>query len=188
MKTKISGGDFILLIKKLSNSSVKIVIDDIELLGLSFENINKNDSRTKDMISGILKKIYNDTGMNFMESKLFVETFLSKNGKSCVIYISVIDEEDYDMTEPYYYAIEFENLQNFISFAESIRRESEFALSQSNLYSYNGKLILTVMVMSDYEERVLISATEFGKIMGYGELCNSYAEEHFECIIKDFSI
>ncbi len=173
-------------IEKLSNSAVKITIDGKEMLkyGISFDTIDEDSIQTRYMITEILKNIKDDTGMNLMDSELFVEAFLSDSDKYCIIYISIIDDNYYDNFEPYiFYMIGFDDIKNFIIFAESIKNYADGVI-ESSLYEAVESFMLTLKIISDYEENILTFATELGDVSGYGEICKVYAEEHFKCLLR----
>lgn len=176
-----------MIIEKLSGTAVKIRIDNAELMdyGVSFETLSENSIETRTMITAILKNINYNTGIDFMSSKLFIEAFSINETNSCIIYISAINENDNDISEPYlYYVFYFENIENCIAFINHMSGETRKAILKSSLYICGKTLFMSMEFLSGYEENIIFSASEFGGISGCGELYDVHLSEHCECILK----
>lgn len=176
-----------MIIEKLSSTAVKISIDNMEMLdyGVSFETLSEDSIETKAMITALLKDINYNTGIDLMTSKLFIEAFSIDETRSCIIYISAINDNDNDISEPYlYYVFNFENIENCTAFINHMSDETRKAILKSSLYLCGDILLMSMEFLSEYEENIIFSAMEFGGISGCGELYCVYADEHYECILK----
>lgn len=180
-----------MIIERLSNTAVKISIDDIEMMryGVDFETLSENSHETRYMITELLKNINYNTGVNLLSSKLFIEAFSIKENNSCILYISVINDSDDEIFEPYiYYVFDFENIENCIGFINHISDEAKESIKHSSLYLAENIFRLSAEIFCDYEDCILSSVMEFGDISGYGELYMLHIDEQYKCIIKDEAI
>ncbi|MGN0605377.1 MAG: adaptor protein MecA [Oscillospiraceae bacterium] len=179
----------LLTIEKLSNTAVKIIINKREMMryGVCFETLNQNNSAARNMITEILKTMSLSTGINFTSARLFIEAF-SIPENSCILYISII-EDDYEIYEPYIsYLFEFGNISECIGFISRMNDEIRDSFAASRLYCNGEKTVLYADTAIEYEDYIVSSAAEFGAAITSGELPVQYAEEHFECLIKENAV
>lgn len=178
-----------LTIERLSNTAVKITINRREMMkyGVSFETLSERNAETRNMITEILRTMNFSTGINFTSARLFIEAFsVPKN--SCILYISVI-EDDYEICEPYIsYVFEFGNISECIGFISHMNTEIRNSAAASSLYSDGNRILLYMDTAIEYEDYIISAAAEFGASAICGELFAQYADEHFECIIKENAV
>lgn len=180
-----------LTIEKLSDTAFKIIISagEMKYYNVEFESLDENSSSVELMINEILKKIRYSTGVNLSSSRLFIEAFAVNEDMDCIIYISVADEADEEIYEPYiYYIFDFENIENCIGFLRHLSSENLSAIAKTSLYSTGSFYRLAVKIKTEYEDMIVSCASEFGTVSGYDETALAYTDEHYECIIRDNAV
>lgn len=178
-------------IEKLSDTAFKIIISagEMRMYNIDFENLDKDNISAELMINEILKKINRSTGINLSSSRLFIEAFAVDEDMDCILYISVADETDEEIYEPYiYYIFDFENIENCTGFLRHLLPENLSAITQASLYTTGSFYRLAVKIKTEYEDIIVSCASEFGTVSGYDETALAYTDEHYECIIRDNAV
>lgn len=133
-----------MLLKALGENSVKVLMEDqdIERYNLPFEKLNYDDPHSRAFIYELIKKSYEQTGINFQDCRLMVEV-IPGFSRAYYILITKLDGEgseeiEFDKAEvgePETLTFRLENAMQVYRFFEILEQTPP---QKSTLYYYNG--------------------------------------------------
>lgn len=138
-------------IKVINEDKVKLLVENNEID--HFEKINFDElcERTQNAIAIMLIKIYEQTGLNFFNSEIMIESMKGYCQSYYVIITRLTNCENnikIESNEAYMYLFKLENIEQVIDFA-SLINSKHTSLKQSKLYKYRDSVYLCLYLASD---------------------------------------
>ena len=143
------GGD-LMLVKVLDENRVKILMEDhdIDFYGLPFEKINYDDPLSRAFIYELIKKTYDQTGVDFQDCRIMIEVV---PGVSRTYYILLskmgadgrekIEFDKADRTDTEVYIFRIDHGSDVLKFFEGLK---DFHPDISELYFYRNYFYVTL--------------------------------------------
>lgn len=140
-------------IKVLNNNKVKVIVekDDIE----DFETIDFDSccENTKNAVAVLLVGIFEQTGLNFFDSKIMIETLKAGCQSYYVIITRITKCESHnnhltDSGEANMYLYKLNYIEDAIDIAELIKSDSNI-VKYSKLYKYQNQFYLCLYLNND---------------------------------------
>ncbi len=139
--------------KVIDDNKVKILVEqsDTADIGITFESLDYNDDITRAFILSLLKNAYIHTGMNFLDSKVFIEAVAGSCGSFYIIVTRVCKEgtpsvnldktakADKDM-----YLFELFSPEVVYDIVGILNNTDALKADSAKLYKYKGKLYLAI--------------------------------------------
>ena len=139
-----------MLVKVLDQNRVKILMEDqdIEQYDLPFEKLNYDDPYARAFIFNLIEKTYDQTGLNFRDSRLIVEV-VPGFSKSYYILLTKLEKEgdekiEFDKCEPIESEMYIFRLKNGYDALRIIKRAEELFPEKSSLYLLNDHFYFTM--------------------------------------------
>lgn len=184
----------ILNIEILNKHIIKITLSfkDMKNYNLTYEKINYNDQKTRQLIVNLLYKIKKTTKVDISKSQMFIEAFpTEENG--CILYLNIINQKTINNTSspninrPI--IVKFKQIQDFKKMCKTIANRNYInKIPKNTLLQINNSPILIIYSYSKQLTKILPIFLEYGNIVGYGKLNEKIIEEHCQLIIKNNAI
>lgn len=184
----------ILNIEILNKHIIKITLSfkDMKNYNLTYEKINYNDKKTRQLIVNLLYKIKKTTKTDISKNQMFIEAFpTEENG--CILYLNIINQKTIDnitnsnINRPL--ILKFKQIQDFKNMCKILTKENCLnKILKNTLLQINNYPILIIYSHSEQLTKILPIFFEYGTIIGYGELNKKIIEEHCQLIIKNNAI
>lgn len=161
---------------------------DMQALSLDYGRMDYTDPATRKALVSILNRGRAQVGFNPRRAKLLVEVYPHEDG-GCVLYFTCLGAANgagQAGMEPVLF--EFENADDLISGACKLFEQYSHRIYKSSLYRLRGRYRLTLYPL-DYSDRLSVYfLSEYGEIIGEGDLLAAFTEEHGELLVQDRAI
>ncbi len=143
-----------MLFKVINNDKVKVLVEANELNGFKPSNLDKDDETSRNTIAKLLIDIYNQTGVNFLDSKIVVEV-LSGVSKTYYLIITRVTESEKNLSLNSnndgvdMYLFRLEGPEKTIDIANEFKKCENIKLNNSELHKYNGQYFLSLYFSAD---------------------------------------
>lgn len=184
----------ILNIEILNKHIIKITLSfkDMKNYNLTYEKINYNDKKTRQLIVNLLYKIKKTTKIDISKSQMFIEAFpAEENG--CILYLNIINQKTINninssnINRPL--IVKFKQIQDFKNMCKTLTKKNYLnKILKNTLLQINNYAILIIYSCNEQLTKILPIFFEYGTIIGYGELNKKIIEEHCQLIIKNNAI
>lgn len=184
----------ILNIEILNKHIIKITLSfkDMKNYSLTYEKINYNDQKTRQLIVNLLYKIKKTTKIDISKSQIFIEAFpIEENG--CILYLNIINQKtinnitNSNINRPL--IVKFKQIQDFKKMCQTITKKNYInKIPKNTLLQINNYPILIIYSYNKQLTKMLPIFFEYGNIIGYGKLNEKIIEEHCQLIIKSNAI
>ncbi len=141
-----------MLLKVIDKDKVKVLLEneDMTQYSISFESLNPDDISSREFLLGLLKKIYDSTGLNFLDCKVMIEVVPGMSD-SCYIIITRLCKSSDDTVcensakaDEDMYLFEMYCAENIFDIAEVFNKNRDIKISTTKMYKYRGKYYFTV--------------------------------------------
>lgn len=188
-----------MLLKIIDENRVKILMEDqdIDRYGLPFEKLNYDDPHSREFICGLIKKTYEETGINLCDSRVMVEV-VPGVARSYYILISKmkqggeeqIEFDKAELPEPQEYIFLINSGYDLVCFLGQLKG---FYPQNSTLYLYNQHyyILLSYQPWAVNDIRfpdLLNHLEEYGTRCEYRLENVSFLKEYGECIVEGNAI
>ena len=142
-----------MLFKVINNDKVKILVENSEIDKTFLYNLNTNNEVAKDTLAYLLISIYNETGISFLNSKVYIEII---EGTTNTYYIIITrlksqDNDDFIIAEPLQeddmYIYHIKNIENLFDASKII--DIDF-IQKDQLLEYKDKLYFLIYFKNQY--------------------------------------
>lgn len=184
----------ILNIEILNKHIIKITLSfkDMKNYNLTYEKINYNDKKTRQLIVNLLYKIKKTIKADISKSQMFIEAFpTEENG--CILYLNIINQKTINNTtssninRPL--IVKFKQIQDFKKMCKALAMSNYInKILKNKLLQINNYPILIIYSHNEHLTKMLPIFFEYGSIIGYGEINKKIIEEHCQLIIKNHAI
>lgn len=184
----------ILNIEILNKHIIKITLSfkDMKNYNLTYEKINYNDKKTRQLIVNLLYKIKKTIKADISKSQMFIEAFpTEENG--CILYLNIINQKTINNTtssninRPL--IVKFKQIQDFKKMCKALAMNNYInKILKNKLLQINNYPILIIYSHNEHLTKMLPIFFEYGSIIGYGEINKKIIEEHCQLIIKNHAI
>lgn len=191
-------------IELIDKTTVKVTLTkfDMEVFGVTYENMDYKQVHTKRLFNNIQNKIKQELNMNFFDKKLLIEAFpFEKNG--CILYISsgeskntinnfinnnIASFKNNKSTFNTPLIFDFENIENLISLCKILYGAYSHIILKSSLYYMHEKYKLLIYTYFKLDNKISMISEEFGTFCGKGPCPESLIQEHGNLIAEDNAI
>ena len=181
-------------IEILDKHIIKITLSskDMKNYGVSYEKINYNDKKTRQLIVSLLYKIKKTTNIDISKSKIFIEAFpTEENG--CILYLNIISREIMNTTahtnSKTPIIIKFKHIEDFKNMCKILAKKHYInKIPKNSLLQTNNCFILTIYSNNGLLPKISPIFLEYGTIIGHGELSKKIIDERCHLIIKNNAI
>ncbi len=136
-----------MLIKAVDKDTVKILIEhkDIEDFP-NFKNLDYNSDSAKKFIFKLLKEIYSQTGINFLDGKVIIEALPGSNDSYYLLVsrIGVSDDKYISKPDGDIYIFKFTDIETIFDIAKMIDSFKKLPISTTQIYKYRDNYYLLV--------------------------------------------
>ncbi len=139
-----------MLVKVLDENRVKILMEDqdIEQYDLPFEKLNYDDPYSRAFIYNLIEKTYDQTGLNFRDSRLIIEV-VPGFSRSYYILLTKIEKEgkekiEFDKSESVETEMYVFRLECAYDVLRLLKQVGTFYPEKSTLYLLNNHFYLTL--------------------------------------------
>lgn len=141
-----------MFLKVINSDKVKILVEEKDIVeyGLNFENLDYNESLSKNFVLQLLEETYLKTGINFLDSKILIEAVPAISNSFYVIItrLSYSDAPsvNFDKTvrsDEDMYLFELSSPENLFDIIEVIRNGG-FKTGEMRLYEYRKKFYFSI--------------------------------------------
>ncbi|MBQ7034576.1 MAG: adaptor protein MecA [Clostridia bacterium] len=180
-----------MLVKVLDENRVKILMEDqdIEQYDLPFEKLNYDDPYSRAFIYNLIEKTYDQTGLNFRDSRLIIEV-VPGFSRSYYILLTKIEKEgeekiEFDKSESVETEMYVFRLECGYDVLQFIKQIGEFYPEKSALYLLNDHFYLTLSFGAD-----AVKKEEFGRYIKRLEEFGFRCRYHYanESILKEWGM
>lgn len=181
-------------IEILDKHIIKITLSfkDMKSYGVSYEKINYNDKKTRQLIVSLLYKVKKTINIDLSKSKIFIEAFPTEDN-GCILYLNIINKEIINTIIKNNHKtpliIAFKNIENFKNMCKILKKKYYGnKIPKNTLLQTNNYFILIIYSYTEQLSKIFPIFFEYGNIVGYGELNKKIIEEHCRLIIKNNAI
>ncbi len=174
MKTEIIGR---------STFKVTVTSEEMDILDMTFDEINETSSDTAAFFDFILTGIAAETDIDLSSEQLCIEAFRTADG--CIFYISAPFA---DIPLPFYKdenicaVFETEDPSDLLMASKRLSAFSD-EISESNLYCLKKKIRLTVRIPAKCLTAARMIFGEYGSYLGRSESIIAATAEHFRLLL-----
>lgn len=142
-----------MLFKVINNDKVKILVENSEIDKTFLYNLNISNEGAKDTLAYLLINIYNETGISFLNSKVYIEII---EGTANTYYIIITrlksqDNDEFIITEPLQeddmYIYHINNIENLFVASKIINIDY---IQKDQLLEYKDKLYFLIYFKTQY--------------------------------------
>ncbi|MBQ3566069.1 MAG: adaptor protein MecA [Oscillospiraceae bacterium] len=173
-------------INKLSDSALKIYLDDNDFQTYSIDSSEINIRTVKKFLFKISSDISEMLNININNSKLYVEVFSRKN--SCIIFVSSVPEFQTEQKNQVTALIcEFSDYCTLESFCRTLNALYKSSVKKSSLYCglYNIRLVLE---LSDDYDNIRYFASGYCNVIDSDMINSSVTNEYYKAVISENAI
>lgn len=173
----------------IHENKLKVILttEDMQELGLSYEEMDYSDSATREALLEVLNCARSQVHFNPRRQKLFIEIYPCEGG-GCVLYFTCLHTDRGGQAGMRPVIFEFENAGELAAAAQGAYRQYRQRIYRSALYRLEEHYRLLVWPL-DYTDRLSIYfLSEYGRCVGEGALLAAYTDEHGEEILAENAI
>ena len=188
-----------MLLKVIDENKVKILVEDKDILqyDLPFEKLNYNDKASREFILELIRKTYEQTGVDFMDSKVLIKAIPGAARSYYILFTRLepgseqqisFDKAARNDTDVYIFKL-FE-LRDLFTIAGQFEKNSGILASKSRIYFYRGAYYLVLefasQIVSDTAfETFICTLGEFAERCRWNMLNDSLLSEWGTLIAGD---
>ena len=177
-------------IEIISNNTVKITLSEVDMLDydINYERLDKKNPETKRLLIELLEAVRDEKNIDLSSEKLYVEAFPQNDG-GCLLYISILNDKLKPKMEIYTELVcEINDLNNLISLSSKIFKSYSHLIRGSELYFNENNYRLIINTFPKADSKLCIILSEYGCLIGKGEIISSSTKEHFDLLIDKDAI
>lgn len=180
-------------IEQISHSTVKLSLnsEDLQRLQISFESISCTDPNTRRALLELLATAQEETGFDPAGARLLVEVYRSQDGLTFLFSLlgpSQTGELELDACPTTPVVFSFGNLDSMVLGASSLFEQYGHRVFKSALYRVCDTYQLAIYPLDAAENTAVRYLSEFGKLVGKGEIYTAFLREHGKELIADNAI
>ncbi len=158
----------------LTNDKVKVLIEKNDIKNFELIDFDIDCDDTKNAVAVLLIGIYEQTGLNFLNSKILIESFKGCCQSYYVIITRISDDNcpqniQSDNNEDYMYLFKLNFIEDVIDIASKIKNQN-IDLKQSKLYKYKNRLYISLYFDTNQNNESLID-----------EIVNKFGYDYTRC-------
>ncbi len=150
---------------------------------INYERLDRKNPETKRLLIELLEAVRDEKNIDLSSEKLYVEAFPQNDG-GCLLYISVLNDKLKPKIELYSEIVcEISDICELLPLCSKLYKSYSHLLRSSELF-FNEKtyrLIINTFSKSDIKLSTFLS--EYGNLIGKGEVISASTREHFINII-----
>lgn len=183
----------------MDNNKIKVSLSstDMEILGVSYEELDYEQEDTRLAINDILEHVRDIWGFESSGYKLYVEVFKAEDG-GCVFYFTrmkrnSVPDVTYGKNKPRTKSVipavlEFSSLEDLCSYCRYITSNGNQTIFSSSLYKMNDNFYLVVFIFKLQYNKIALTAHEFSANIFSGSLYFAHLNEHGKSLLDQQAI
>ena len=142
-----------MLLKVIDENKVKILVEDKDILqyDLPFEKLNYNDKASREFILELIRKTYEQTGVDFMDSKVLIEAIPGSASSYYILFTRLEADSEQQISfdkaaraDTDIYIFKLFELKNLFEIAKQFEKHCSILASKSRVYLYRGAYYLVL--------------------------------------------
>lgn len=177
-------------IEIISMNTVKITLTEPDMsdYDIDYQSLDKKNPDTRRVLLELLEVVREEKDIDLTDEKLYVEVF-PKSGGGCLMYISMLNTRVRAKRELYCEIVcEVEDKNDLTALCKGMFHSHSHLIRCSELYLSQSGYRLIVSTFSKAEERLCHIISEYGKVLGKGEILAAATREHCEEIIPSEAV
>ena len=182
-------------IEQIDRQTIKVVLNqtDMDSFDITYEEMDYKDPNTKRVLLELIRRIKEETDMDFNSGKLFVEAFPYSDG-GCVLYICTIpvSAESTPQNRPAQkravfntpLVFEFDGLEALGSACKHLFLQYNHIILKSALYLYGQAYRLLIYSYFKLDNKLIAMVSEYGRYIGKGGIQSAIVREHAKCLLE----
>lgn len=178
----------------VNNDKLKVSLtkEDLIKLEIDYKSIDYSNNNTREMLVEILEKGCIETEFNPRNNKLYIEVFPAQDD-GCVIYYTRLQGMELFgrstfASRPVPVIFSFECAETVIEACACAKSRCAHRILCSSLYLYKKQYRLIIWPLDYLDNLSIIFFSEYGKILGAGDVLTAYIGEHGRLIIQENAI
>lgn len=193
-------GVLIMTVNIMSDDKIKVLLspEDMQVLGMTYEELDYEMEDTKTAINDILDQVRELWGFESLGYKLFVEVFKSDEG-GCVFYFTRVRSGG-NIGKVYRkqhksapksivpVTLKFDSLNDLCDYCRFMSSHNDCPILQSSLYIMDSVYYIVVFIFKLQYNKLVLTSNEFSVSIYSGDLTYAHLCEHGKSLISGDAI